>query len=90
MASMMTPRERKPTSIFEALSRLRRKRPAAQSRMSDTEICATTRKLRRLQRRPGRARASSPLSALGIRGREALHAGAKPQIKPAKRLRRKE
>jgi len=49
-----------------------------------------TRKLRRLQRRPGRARTSSPLSALGIRGREALHAGAKPQTKPAKRLRRKD
>jgi hypothetical protein len=69
MAILMTPRERKPTSIFEALSRLQRKSPAAQSRMSDTEICATMRKLRRLQRRPGGARASSPLSALGIRAR---------------------
>jgi hypothetical protein len=89
MAIVMTPRERKPMSIFEALSRLRRKSPAAQSRISEREIWATTRKLRKLQRRPGRTNASSPLSALGISGREALHAGAKPQMKPAKRLSRK-
>ena len=90
MAIMMTPRERKPTSIFEALSRLRRKSPAAQSRMSESGDLRDDEKAAQAPARPGRASASSPLSALGISGREALHAGAKPQMKPAKRLRRKE
>ena len=49
----------------------------------DGEICETTRMLRRVQRRPGRASASSPLRALASIGREAAQAGASPKSRPA-------
>src|SRR5271168_2783477 len=83
-----TPPERKPILILEAERRLRRQSPVTQRRMSDMEICATTSRLRSDQKRPGRARTSSPLSAVEGRRQAAVHAGSKPKSKPVTRLRR--
>ena len=80
---MRMPCERKPISMREAFCRLRRNSPVAHSRTSDMAICATTRTLRRLQMRPGRASASSPLRPLAMMGRAAAHAGARPNSRPA-------
>src|SRR6266550_5223015 len=50
------------------------------------EICATTKKLRRVQKRPGRARTSSPLSAVEGKRQAAVQEGRRPKRMPVVRL----
>src|SRR6266436_2798635 len=50
------------------------------------EICATTKKLRRVQKRPGRARTSSPLSAVEGKRQAAVQEGRRPKRMPVIRL----
>ena len=84
-----TPLERKPRSMLAAERRLRRQSPVTQRSTSDMAICATTRKLRRVQKRPGRARTSSPLRAVEGKRQAAVQAGRSPNNAPVMRLRRK-
>ena len=75
---------RKPMSMFAADSRLRRKSPSLKAESPTLQSARPSADYAELQRRPGRASASSPLSALPISGRAAAHAGADSQQQSAK------
>src|SRR3974390_2307284 len=89
METARTPEERKPILMLAAERKLRKQRPVTQRSTRDMEICATTRRLRRDQKGPARARRSSPLRAEGVRRQAVVQAGRRPKRTPVTRLRTK-